>query len=403
MFLGITVCCFICMVAAAKPEFILPKIIYAAPGIESNIYFSNVFTSVAPHNFAYVVKCPQGRQENKRWCWTPNVKDAGKVIPMTLEAYDDNGLAASASCRIQVAAPVQNPDRKFTLALLAASSANNGYPQHILDVMKQHGFKNYTPVGSHCGFGAPLAPGKAAHDGYGGWGWDSFLHQWSYSEAEYNNIQDQAEREQMKSFGITTRPGIQYRLRSPLLNRKGGKVYRDVPGWFKKINAGNPPDFIVIDLGANNVFLCTESNLKETLQNKVLPAMTELVNEIRKAAPLTVIGITTRNLGCSQDGFGANYGCKQSRYQWLRNIRAYNQLVLDFIAHRQDPDIIEVPLYQNIDSENSYPIKNVPCHARTARKVLRQSNALHSTRSGGMQFGDAIYCWLRVQMNRKNY
>ena len=34
----------------------LPKIIYAVPGIECNLYFENIFLTINPSNFAFEVK-----------------------------------------------------------------------------------------------------------------------------------------------------------------------------------------------------------------------------------------------------------------------------------------------------------------------------------------------------------
>ena len=43
-------------------------------------------------------------------------------------------------------------------------------------------------------------------------------------------------------------------------------------------------------------------------------------------------------------------------------------------------------------------IKSVITHARSKKVVLRDRNALHPGLEGGYQLGDAIYCWLRKQL-----
>ena len=112
--------------AASELKLDLPPVICAAPGIESNIYFANVFTAIVPENFVYLVTCAKGRLEDRRWCWTPAAEDAGKTFPLTLEIRDDRGAVARAECKVRVVKPMKDPKRKITLALLSASAASSG-------------------------------------------------------------------------------------------------------------------------------------------------------------------------------------------------------------------------------------------------------------------------------------
>ena len=388
-----------------KPELDLPPVVYAAPGIETNIYFANVFDAVVPENFVYLVKCAKGRLEDRRWCWTPTEKDAGTKVPLTLEVCDDRGTVARAECEVRVAGKVKDPKRKITLALLSASSVNSGYPQFLMETMHANGFVNYTPVGTYHRCGLPLKPGLAASESYGGWAWRSFLHQWAYSTREIQSIQDAAEKAQMEQLGVrTVNPNNEYKLKSPLLKMEKGKVVRDVQGWFDRVNGGKAPDFILIDLGRSEAFIRRENEIQAYLQNEVLPAMTELVDELRKAAPNATIGICRQMLGSRrQSAYGANYGCLQTRYQDQRNGRLYNRLAALFVAARSDPEIVVVPYYPNIDPVWGYPMKPVPVSAREKTKITDCVNALHTSASGGHQLADAVYCWLVEQLVRKGW
>ena len=102
--------------------------------------------------------------------------------------------------------------------------------------------------------------------------------------------------------------------------------------------------------------------------------------------------------GCGQDGFGANYGCKQSKYQYRRNVQRYNRELTALVKSLKDPRIVMVPLHQSIDPEGSYIRRSVKVHARSNKKVPRDSNALHSGIEGGAQLGDALACWLMNQL-----
>ena len=389
----------------AAPKLDLPPVICAAPGIESNLYFANVFDANVPENFVYLVKCAKGKLQDARWCWTPEAKDAGTKVPLALEVRDDRGVIARAECEVRVAAPMKDPKRKITLALLAASSVGSGYPQFIMETMHANGMTNYTPVGTYHRCGLPPKPGLALSDGYGGWAWTTFLRQYAYSVRELESVQDEAEKEHMKVLGVkTVNLNNEYKLKSPLLKMAKGKVVRDVQGWFDRINGGKAPDFILIDLGRSEAFIRRENEIQAYLQNEVLPAMTELVDELRKAAPNATIGICRQMLGSRrQSAYGANYGCLQTRYQDQRNGRLYNKLAARFAAARNDPEIVVVPYYTNIDPVWGYPMKPVPVSAREKAKVPDCVNALHTSASGGHQLADAVYCWLVEQLVRKGW
>ena len=381
-------------------KLMLPEVIYAVPGIESNIYFENILDSATPNAYAFEVKCPRGTHGNFRWFWTPDKSDAGKSFDLEVRVFNDYGRVLTGKAKVVVASEPADYKRSFTLALLAASGVNSQYPQHLLNVMREAGFVNYTPVGNHSGGGRPVVKGGTAHDGYGGFSWGSFLNRWSYAAEELPQVQNEAEREQMRALGVVNLPKKSaYRLRSPLLKIVNGKKVLDIPGWFKKINNGKAPDFIVIQLGGNDMFGAMADTLDAKRKIAISNART-LLAELRKHAPGTVIGVATSPCGCGQDGFGANYKSAQSKYQYRRNIQSYNRALAALIRELKDPGIKLIPLHQSIDPDGSYIRRRYPVHARSKEKVFRDSNALHPTREGGYQLGDAIYCWLRKELEK---
>ena len=392
--------------AKSGPKLDLPPVVYAAPGIECNLYYSSIFDAIAPENFVYLVQCARGKPQDHRWCWTPDAKDAGKEFPLKIEVRDDHGVVARGECVVRVAAPAKDPKRKITLALLAASSVSSGYPQWLMETMHANGFANYTPVGTYHRCGLPVKPGLAASDGYGGWAWQTFLTQWAYSDEEFQNVQDQAEKEHMKLLGIkTAAQSRKYQLRSPLLKAVGGKVVVDIQGWFDRINGGRAPDFIVIDLGGNDIFgPKDDEKARAKLENEILPNMVRLTDLLRKAAPNATIGICQQPEGCRfQSAFAANYDCRQSRFQFRRNKQLYNALVARFVAERKDPEIVVLPYYQNVDPVWGYPSRMLPANAHEKTPTRQYVNALHTTTSGAHQIADAMYCWLVNQIVRKGW
>ena len=378
-------------------KLVLPEVIYAVPGIESNIYFENILDSATPQAYAFEVKSPRGTQGATRWFWTPDEADAGKSFDLELRLFNDWGMVLSGKCKVVVAAKAARPDRKITLALLADSGIGCRYPEHLFKVMRERGFLQYTPVGSHNGQGKGPESGEVMHDGYGGYAWGSFLSRWYYSEEELPDAQTEAEAAQMRALGISKIPKSRaYLLRSPLLRLENGKPVLDIPGWLKKINQGNAPDYIVIELGGNDIFSARPEQL-ETKVAAVMENARKLLGELRKVAPNAVIGVGTCMFGCGQDGFGVNYKCFQSRYQYRRNAHCYNRALTALVASLHDARISIMPLHQALDPENSFMTSSEKANARSSKKVVRFHNALHPTLEGGQQLGDAVANWLIYQ------
>ena len=122
----------------------------------------------------------------------------------------------------------------------------------------------------------------------------------------------------------------------------------------------------------------------------------KLLAELRKHAPNAKIGVASGVCGCAQDGFGANYNCYQSKYQYRRNILRYTRKIAALVKELNDPKLSFIPMHHNIDPENSFITGSFPVHARSKQKVVRLRNALHPSITGGYQLGDAIACSTRA-------
>ena len=394
---------FMALGAMAKPAFVLPDTLYAAPGIECNVYFAQVFDAVKPAAFAFEARCGKGACLNECWRWTPATEDAGARVRLVLNAWNDDGLVATATTTVCVAGAPVAPQRRLTLALLSASEVNCRFPDQLMARMRAAGFTNYVPVGSHssgakCTNGCMVVAGEAAHDGYGGFAFGDFLHRWKMAPDEFTELQSAAEREQLKSFGIVPKkPNLLRRhlLKSPLLRIKDGRLTLDIQHWLDRINGGAPPDVIVIALGGNGVFGRRPDTLEDYVQNVELANARTLIGELRKVAPHTLIALATHFLGAlDQDAYGRNYGCYQSQVQSWKNTVCYNRELMRFVRDAGDPRLVLVPIAQALDPVNGYPTAEVPAFAHARVKVVRGTNALHPTLEGGRQIGDAYAAWL---------
>ena len=248
--------------APLRPLLSPPPFVPAVPGKTCEIYFRSVTDAVRPESYGYDVRCAVGRNDGTAWRWTPTEADAGRKIPLVISLVSDLGVLSTATTRVQVARLPADRKHPLTLALLADSLTNCLYQDRLLDNMREAGFSGYRPVGSRTGYSASpvgtFAPGKAAHEGYGGYSRRGFLNTYAYTTDEIDNLQSEAERRQLEKDGVKIEPGKEWRrhlLKSPLLKMVKGKKTVDIQGWFDRIDGGRAPDVILVALGGNDVFL----------------------------------------------------------------------------------------------------------------------------------------------------
>ena len=391
-----------------RPEFVLPDTLYAAPGIECNVYFASALDSVRPCQYAFEVRSAVGRCENERWTWTPKSGDAGRREQVVFNAWSDSGLACCRTVAVEVASAKADPSRRVTSALLSASSTNSRYQDRLLAAVRDAGWSGYTPVGSRSGSSAEVVgvkrEGEAPHDGYGGYTPESFLSTYAFSVDELDNFQSEAEREQLKSFGVKLAPGQEWRkglLKSPLVRIRDGRKVVDVQAWFDRINDGKAPDFVFIYLGGNGTCTQRDETIVEHCDNVQVASMRKLVAHLRSAAPEAKICIGTYAIGADQDAFGKNYGCLISAVQCHKNIHYLNRRWMDLVKELNDAgdsNVFLVPVCQAISPDLGYPVEEVRPFAHSSERVKRRCNGLHATLEGGRQIGDAFAAWLLCHM-----
>lgn len=375
----------------------MPETIYAAQGVPCNVYFARMLDSVNPRAYVYEASAEVGNCWEDRWSWTPTEKDSGRKVKVVFKVWDDNGLVSAATTTVAVAGstPSYAGGRRISLALLSASCTNCGYQDHLRTRMLEAGFAGYTPVGSHTGGSSSLEcdPAKGApHDGYGGFSWGTFLTQYALTVDEIDNLQAEAEKEQLRSFGVRLAPGNEWRkglLKSPIVRIRNGKKVVDVQAWFDKINGGKAPDYIVVTLGGNGVACIAEGKIESAVAREMANAK-KLVAYLRAAAPDAVIAVTSAVGGSIlQEGWGKNYGARFPAFRGHRNRIVYDRAAMRFVRESGDPKMVFVSICQNVDPVNGYP------------KGPKYANALHCLKSGGKMIGDALFAWLANDLGEK--
>ena len=357
-------------------ELTLPAHIYAVPGVESNVYFDNVVLTVNPANYVFDVDCTKGRNDQKRWSFIPTAQDVGEH-DWHIKISDGKKIVAEGKTKL-IVSPTDAGNGKSISILIVGDSLTNAshYPKQLHKLMQSPENPKLTMIGSHSGAGRPVEAGGVAHEGYGGWGWKTFL-----THFDEKGKQD-------------------YRSKSKFITVKNGQPTLDFQAFLDRYNDGKAPDYITVMLGINDIFGAQDDNLQARITD-ILNEMDKLLAEFRRVAPDAIIGVALPTPGAaSQDAFGNNYKCGQTRWQFKKNQHFLVAAMIKKLATSQDKKLSLIPTPLNLDCENNFPTANQPINNGNPNKTVRQNNGVHPAPAGYAQIGDTFYCWLKYQLNK---
>lgn len=361
-----------------NPRLLLPEVLYALPGYELSIYFQNVVTTVDPASFAFEVKCEKGRCDSQRWRWTPEEKDTG-THSLTLSVWTGEGLAAESSCQIIVSPRDAGKNRSLTILQIGASCmAAAGHGDHLWSRFREPDNPHLTMLGSHGpGYKQKTADGPA-NEAYGGWSWSTFFTKECSDELDNDGLH----------------PKRPYDVRSPFLFRRNGKDEFDFSAYLDTVCEGKRPQVIYFELGVNNVFMAkSDEELHCIWEEKLFPYMKRMFEEAKKAVPDALFAMELIPRGnWSQDAFGSNYACSQTRRRWLLN---YEFLTKKYMQYAPVFPYFLIPEYPGMEGDVNYPKTEEGVYGECMQKVSRASNALHPTPEGYKQWADSEYFFLK--------
>lgn len=355
-----------------KCQLLLPKVIYAAPGQEANIYFDNVILEAVPGQYIFDVTCARGDQQSERWTWTPTDKDAGDYsLQIEVRNLDDE-VVATGTTIIRVAKADAGAGKPLKVLCIGDSlTAASVYTAEIAKLGSGDNNPQITLLGT-------TGPGSGnVHEGYGGWRYETFLDKWVPNPA----------------------PNAAGNLKSsPFLFMENDKPTFDFPRYLKEKLNGEMPDYITIMLGTNDVFGATDETRSDTVESMIGYAKI-LIDGIRAAAPNAKIAILPPvPPNASQDAFGANYHSNQTRWGYLKNQHLAVLRLMQTFGDREKENLYIVPAYTNIDCVHNFPSALKAVNARNETKVERATNGVHPAPAGYMQIADSIFGWIKSQV-----
>lgn len=362
-----------------QDQFFLPKDLYAVPGLESNIYYKNIFLTLNYANYTFEVESPIGRNDSDRWRYIPQPSDAGKTFPLTITVKDQDGIVAKGSTIVRVASADAGKGRAISLLMVGDSlTEQNIFPARVRALFDADKGITLTMIGTGTDGKTP----GMAHEGYGGWTWESFL----------VLSQDRNQKEN---------PHYRFNEPSKFLQKKDNSYIFDFAAFLKQYNNGKEPDFITFQLGVNDIFSETDANRNFRIA-QILENADKLLAAFRRQAPDAVFGVGfVTPCASSQDAFGIHYKNGQTAWGFSQNQFRLNQAIAAHFEKSHDKKLFLLPMQVNLDRDHNFPIQEENVNSGNPAKIIRQSNGVHPAPAGYNQLGDSLYMWLKYQLSQK--
>jgi lysophospholipase L1-like esterase len=357
------------LAAVAPLQLTLPPACYAVPGVPFSVYYDNVVLTETPENFRFEFTSDLGAAEARRWTVTPADRDVG-AHPITVTVKDRDGKVLEQGRTVLHVVPRAAGDGRSLRLLIVGDSLTHAthYPNEIARLLSTPGNPRWTMLGTHRP--AAAAPG-VAHEGYGGWKWNSFL-------TLFSPEPDQ-----------TAAGPLARKRTSPFIYRTSdGKPDFDLARYFREECENRPPEVVTFLLGINDCFAANPEDpvaMDRTIR-EVLDHAEKLLAAFHAASPGAVlaVGLTTPP-NARESGFEANYKGKYHRWGWKRIQHRLVQQMLQRFSGREARNVFLVPTELNLDPFDGYP----------------DNNGVHPNPAGYGQIGASFYAWLKWWLARQ--
>jgi len=345
------------------PTLVIPPTIYGVQGREANVYFDNLLLEDASrYNVDVTSASGVGTQQNERWTWIP----AGAVTTGSLSiALHDKGtstqLVSVSAAQRAAASSAGSGLTKKVMMIGDSLTADGTITQTLLDI-------DATDVMSVTLYGTiGTAPNK--HEGRGGWTVTS------YTSATH--------------VDSTPNPFWNASLPTPAVDF----------GWYLTQNTYPAMDWVLIQLGTNDVFSATSDGAAVSATQASLTRLDTLINSIKASNVNTKVGLVIAPPpSFDQDSFGANYGTGQTRWRFKRNILIWARDIIAKYQGQEASRVFLVPSNTALDTLNNMSrAASAAVNSRSAVTSTRQNNGVHPVTSGYQQIGDALWAFLKYQ------
>ncbi|MEK6795734.1 MAG: SGNH/GDSL hydrolase family protein [Spirochaetota bacterium] len=354
--------------ALPDPEnvrLILPPFWYAVADLPMSIYYDNIILAEDPAQYTFTMNAPVASKSEAR-CWTimPSEKDAGEHV-VTVTVADAQGKErAHASMTLRIAPKNAGSGRNMRLLMIGDSlTMASVYPNEVFTRMTPPDNPALTMLGTHR---PPSVLPGVAHEGYGGWAWNTFL-------TKYEPNPD----------------GTYKKRSSPFIFHADGAPMLDIPRYIAESCGGIPPDVVTIHLGVNDCF-GVSTNADDTAAvdariDVVFADAEKFITAFRAAAQNARFGIgITTPPNAREEGFAASYKGAYHRWGWKRVQHRLIEREIRQFSGREQEGLHLIPVQLCIDPIGGYPT----------------DNGVHPNTDGYRSMGRTFYAWLKWQVKR---
>lgn len=363
----VVLCCASSVLSAADEDDLrltLPPTGYAVVGETMTVYLNNIVLAENDEGLGLEVQTNIGSStvdsKNGRLFWTFTPSEPG-LKRCEIRVSRGNDVAAKQSMNWHVSPGKVSADREIKLLIVGDSLTHHTiYPNDLAKRLTESGVQ-WKMFGTHR---PPNAAPGVAHEGYGGWRWETFV-----THYDPNPDPDKTKRKHS----------------SPFVFLENDKRKLDVPRFIREFCENQPPDFVIVKLGINDCFGANPNDIEKMDQHidGVFQHAETLIKALREAAPKAELGICLTTPGNMRDGaFKANYEDRYPRWGWKRIQHRLVERQLKQFNGRETDRIRVIPTELNLDPDAGYPT----------------DNAVHPNEVGYRQIAASIHAWLMSRL-----
>lgn len=333
----------------------IPEKLYATQGIEYNIYFENICEDWT--RYSWDVTCTKGMQLERGYRITPAASDAGEY-PITIIAtrIDDPSISKEVTSTLIISAESAGTSETVSVIVLGDSTTDYG-----VTVTKLHSDIDGTGMTLETLGTRGTSPNN--HEGRSGW---SFRY-----------------------YCTMAADSTDQTILNPFYNPTTHTF--DASYYFT--NSGiSVPDWFIINLGINDMFGASSDAEAETAINTALGYADDMISSILSVSQDIKVGLClTIPPNHSQDAFGKDYKCGQTRNRYKRNNTMFVSRIISEYGDRESERIYLVPINTALDTVYNMTLETVPVNARNTDITYKSptGNAgVHPNASGSWQVAD---------------
>lgn len=399
---------------------ILPSRIYALVGKETNIYWTDIVYSNAFALLDFNITCVKGLQNEKYYRYTPLLVDVGNYT-WKLDVYFGGVIIATKTITIYV---VANAPIAFKVLGVGDSTLAG-----ILPIISTENPGQVTFIGTQ-----GVSPNL--NEGRGGWMVSDFstvgrtFYKYYVSGIAVAPALNSVYSDGVNKFTVTE---INLTLGTGYINtnRTTGTTTSAPSGTLTRFSgtgdatltysswvttSGNPfwngaldfsnylvansftmsaGDWVFIHLGINDIF---SSSNPIGLFNGMITNLRSLITNMQASVAGLKIGVCiTIPPTISQDGFGANYLCGKSLYEYLQALQVWQQRLITEFDTDAERALLRflIPFNAIVDRENNFQMGSGNSNARNTMKINYYTNGVHPAQPGYNQMADGLLAMLK--------